>query len=109
MAKWDVMKTSLLRQKLIQTLTIKGYSPRTITSYVWAVASLSRHYKRSPDKLSDEEIRCYLYFLHVDTNYSASTINVVVNALGYLRSRDVVWRRRVWQLSNVEFKSESAK
>ena len=75
------MKTSPLRQRFIETLTLKGYSPRTIQSYVSVVAQLARHYHRSPAELSDPEVRAYLYHLHTQTDYSGSTLNVVVNGL----------------------------
>jgi hypothetical protein len=34
MSGWWGMKTSPLRQQLIESLTLKGYSPRTIESYL---------------------------------------------------------------------------
>ncbi len=77
------MKTSRLRQRLIETLTIKGYSKRTIGSYVMAVAQLAKHYKRSPEDISDEEIRAYLYWMRVEKKAAASTINVAVNGLRF--------------------------
>ena len=77
------MKTTPLRQQFIKVLTLKGRSPRTIESYVGVVAKLARHYNRSPDLISDEEVREYLYHLHTKTNYSASTINVAINGLRF--------------------------
>ena len=77
------MKTTPLRQQFIKVLTHKGRSPRTIESYVGVVAKLARHYNRSPDLISDEEVREYLYHLHTKTNYSASTINVAINGLRF--------------------------
>jgi len=75
------MKTSPLRQRFIETLTLKGYSPRSLESYVWVVAQLAQYYHRSPAELSDEQVRDYLYHLHTETGYAASTLNVAVNGL----------------------------
>lgn len=75
------MKTTPLRQQFIEVLTLKGYSPRTIESYVTVVAQLARYYQSPPDRLSDEQVRAYLYHLHTESTYSASTINVVINGL----------------------------
>ncbi len=58
------MKTTPLREKFIEVLTLKGYSARTIETYVSVVAGLARHYHRSPDRLSAQEVRAYLYHLH---------------------------------------------
>lgn len=72
-----------LRQKFIDTLTLKGLSPRTLESYVGAVAGLSRHYNRSPDQIGNEEVRAYLLHLHNERKLSASTLNVAVSALRF--------------------------
>ena len=75
------MKTTPLRQKFTETLTLKGYSPRTIQSYVSVVAQMAKHYRRSPDRVTDEEVRAYLHHLHTETNYSSNTVNVTINGL----------------------------
>jgi site-specific recombinase XerD len=75
------MKTSPLRQRFIEGLTLKGYSPRTIETYVSVVFQLAKHYHRSPAELADQQVRDYLYHLHTQTDYSGSTLNVVVNGL----------------------------
>jgi len=85
------MKTTPLRQQLIKYLTLKGRSPRTIESYVGVVAKLAGHYHRSPDLLSDEEVRQYLYHLHTETDYAASSINVAINGLRFFY-REVLHR-----------------
>jgi len=77
------MKTSPLRQQLIDSLTLKGYSPRTIESYVWAVASLAEYHHRSPAHLDTQDIRAFLLHLHRDKSYAASTINVIINGIRY--------------------------
>jgi integrase/recombinase XerD len=76
-----------LRQKLIEALTLKRYSPKTHEAYLGAVAGLARHYRRSPDLLSDEEIRTYLLYLHTGRKLSASSLNVAVSALRFFYSR----------------------
>jgi integrase/recombinase XerD len=75
------MKTSPLRQRFIEALTLKGYSLRTIETYVSVVFQLAKHYHRSPAELAEQQVRDYLYHLHTQTDYSASTLNVFVNGL----------------------------
>lgn len=77
------MKTSPPRQQLIETLTLKGYSPRTMESYVWAVASLANHFHRSPDRLQAADVRAFLLHVHIHKSYAPSTINVLINGLRY--------------------------
>jgi len=52
-----------LRQKMIYELELHRKSPGTIESYVTAVAQLSRHYGRSPETISVEEIREFFHHL----------------------------------------------
>ena len=54
---------SPLRQKFIDEMKLRNFSIRTVSSYTGAVAALSGHYLRSPDKISEQEIRQYLLFM----------------------------------------------
>jgi len=51
---------SPLRQRMIEDMTLAGLSPTTQAIYIKAVRGLPAHYHRSPDKLSEEEVRSYL-------------------------------------------------
>lgn len=73
-----------LRAQFIRELTLRGSTPRTIESYVGAVAALARHYGRSPDCITEEEIKAYLFHLIRERKFAASTMNVVVSALRFL-------------------------
>ncbi len=59
-----------LRQRYIDDLRLKNFSPGTIKVYVHAVAKFARHFGHSPDTLSGEEIRAYLVQL-LDRGVSA--------------------------------------
>ena len=52
-----------------------------------AVACLGKYYGRSPDLLSDEELRTYLLYLHQETPKAASTLNVAVSGLRFFYQR----------------------
>ncbi len=72
-----------LRQKLVDTLTLRGYSPRTIESYVSSVELLAKAYWRSPEKITDEEITAFLLRGIRESRWSASTLNVKVSGLRF--------------------------
>jgi integrase/recombinase XerD len=72
-----------LRQQLINALTVRGYSPRTVESYVSAVELLCRAYHRSPDRISDGEIIEYLAGRVEVAHWSPSTLNVMVSGLRF--------------------------
>ena len=64
-----------LRQRMLDALILRGMALRTQESYIDAVARLARHYKRSPDTLSAEEVQGYLLYLLRDRQRSRSTVN----------------------------------
>ncbi len=70
-----------LRQKMIDALQVRGYSVRTHRSYLSAVANLAKHYHRSPDHVSGEELQAYFLYLAKERNLSPATCRVALNAL----------------------------
>jgi site-specific recombinase XerD len=72
-----------LRQRLIDDLRIRNYAPRTITTYVTAVAHFARHFRRSPDRLDAEHVRQYQLHL-LAQRASWSRFNQAVAALRFL-------------------------
>jgi integrase/recombinase XerD len=69
-----------LRQRFLQDLQRRNYSPRTIEAYVPAVARFARHFGRSPDQLGAEHVREFQLHL-LAQRVSWSLFNQVVSAL----------------------------
>jgi hypothetical protein len=67
-------RRSSLRQRMIEDMQLNGLSPKTQERYIFGVQNLARYYKRSPDKISEEEVRSYFMHLKTKTSLSASTI-----------------------------------
>jgi site-specific recombinase XerD len=44
---------------MIEDMQVRNYSPRTVQAYVAAVAKLAKHFRRSPDQLTSEELRAF--------------------------------------------------
>ena len=62
---------SALRQRLIEDMQVRNYSPRTVEAYVAAVAKVAKHFKRAPDQLTSEELRAFqVHLLSVKTSWS---------------------------------------
>jgi len=74
---------TILRQKLIDEADIRGLSRNTQDSYISVVFQLARHFRRSPDQITDPELRLYLLHLLRQKHYSASTLLVAVSALRF--------------------------
>jgi integrase/recombinase XerD len=76
-----------LRQKMIDEMKLRRFSPRTQQAYVWAVVGLARYYNRPPDRMSTEEIKTYLLHLMEERKLSWSTCNVVVSGLRFFYTK----------------------
>jgi integrase/recombinase XerD len=72
-----------LRQRFVDDLRLRNYSPRTIEAYVAGVARLAKHFGRSPDQLGTEEVRAFQLHL-VGLRVSWSLFNQTVCALRFL-------------------------
>src|SRR5258708_39597143 len=51
---------SPLRERMIEDMTLAGLALGTRQAYTQAVRRLAARYRRSPDQLSEEEVRGYL-------------------------------------------------
>ena len=54
---------SPLRLRMIEDMKLAGLAPATQALYIAAVCSLAAYHRRSPDELSEEEVRAYLLSL----------------------------------------------
>ena len=72
-----------LRERMIRDMTIRGLAEKTQQAYVLAVLGLARHYNRSPDRLTDEQVQDYLLHLIRNKNRTWSTCNVKVCGLRF--------------------------
>lgn len=73
-----------LRQRMIQDLQIRNYSPRTVDTYIRCVSLFAKHFSKSPDQLGPQQIRAYQNFLVQTKKASWSYFNQTVCALRFL-------------------------
>jgi len=68
----------VLFKRFIEDLQLKGLSQKTIDMYTRAVRQLTKHYHKSPELISDEELRQYFLFNKNERKWSrvASTISL---------------------------------
>ncbi len=72
-----------LRRKFENHLILRRYSPKTSTAYINAVKSLAEYYRRSPDRLSDDQVQDYLLYLLKEKRLSWNTCNVHFSGIKY--------------------------
>ena len=73
-----------LREKFIQQMLLKGYSQRTIRTYVSLLSSFARHYNCSPDLVTINQIRDYLQENITEGKRSKSWVNQLISAIKFL-------------------------
>ncbi len=49
-----------LREQMDADMVVRGMSERTRESYLAAVGAMAKHYRRSPEQLSEVEVQRYL-------------------------------------------------
>ena len=79
--------TTALRQRMIQDLQLAGRSERTQEAYVRAVRKLAAHYRQSPDRLSEAQVRDYFLFLKNDCRFSPSALKIAHSGIKFFHQR----------------------
>jgi site-specific recombinase XerD len=88
------MGSTSLRERMQSILRARNYSPRTIETYIGAVARFARHFGRSPEQLTAEDITQYQIMLRDERHASWCLFNQTVCALKFLY-REVLGRPEV--------------
>jgi hypothetical protein len=65
-------------------MVARWLASRTRSSYLWALSSVARFYRRSPDQISDAEAQAYLVHLLRERHRSSRTCSVVVSGLRFV-------------------------
>ena len=73
-----------LRQRMIDDMQLRGLSKSTQKGYVLAVRQLAAHYHKSPDRISEEELRHYFLYLKTEKRVAVSTCTVAMSAIKFL-------------------------
>lgn len=67
-----------LRQRMIGDMQLRNFSERTIESYVRAVGQLSAFCWKSPEQVSDEELRDYFLYLKNQRRLARATTTIAL-------------------------------
>jgi len=73
-----------LREQMNDAMILRGFAARTQESYLAAVRALAKHYRRSPDSLTAEEIEAYHLHLIVERKLAYSSVNLSASACRFL-------------------------
>jgi integrase/recombinase XerD len=84
-----------LRQRMIEDMQLRGLSANTQDAYVHAMKQLAQYYNRSPEEISQEELRQYLLYLKNEKGVSRSTLTVALCAIKFFYQHTL---QRPWSL-----------
>ena len=87
-----------LRQRMLEDMQVRNFSPHTQTSYIQQVSRFARHFQRSPEALGPEEIRAYQLYLTNDKKLSVGSILLAVAALRFLY---LITLKEAWTVEEV--------
>ena len=73
-----------LRQRMIEDMRLRNFSPHTVDAYILAVKQFARYLGRSPEQASGDEVRAYLLHLVQEQKASWSRYNLARCGLQFL-------------------------
>jgi len=76
-----------LRQRMIEDMELHGLAKSTQRLYADAVRQLAKHFNRSPDQLSEDEVRAFLIHLNRGKRLADSTIRIYQFGIKFFYSK----------------------
>jgi len=84
---------TVLREKMIEDIRLRGLSPRTEEAYVRAVRQLAEYCKKAPDQISEKELRDYFLYLKNVKKASRSTQTIALCGIKFFYEHTL---KRAW-------------
>jgi len=69
---------------MIEDMQLRSLAPKTQEAYLSAVRRLAQHYGRSPDQITEEEVRQYILHLKIVKKLANSSCRVALNGIRFL-------------------------
>lgn len=87
-----------LRQRMLEDMQLRGFAARTQEAYLSAVCQLVRHYRKAPDRISEEELRQYFLYLVNVKKLARATITIALCGIKFLFQQTL---KREWPTLNL--------
>jgi integrase/recombinase XerD len=84
---------TVLRTRFVQDMQLHGFSPKTQSCYVGAVRSLAKFYNKSPDLITEEELRSYFLHLTLERKVARATATIALCGIKFFFQNTV---QREW-------------
>jgi site-specific recombinase XerD len=76
---------------MVDAMRVRGFSVRTHESYLSAVFELAKYYRRSPDRLSRDELQAFFLYLVKERGLSAASCRLYLNGIRFLYLKVLDW------------------
>ena len=96
-----------LRQRMLEDLQRRNYSPDTIRGYILAVQQFAEYFGRSPKQMGAEEIRRYQLYLLQEKKLALGTVKNRISALRFLYKKTL--KRRDLAFDDLPFPKQPHK
>jgi site-specific recombinase XerD len=73
-----------LRKRMVEDMQVRNFSVNTQKSYTYQIAQYARHFAKSPEELSPEDIRTYQVYLTNEKKLTPQSVSIAVSALRFL-------------------------
>jgi len=80
-----------LREKMIDAMRLRGFSPRTHKSYLSAVSQLARYYHQPPDRLTTDQLQDFFLYLVKQRKLSAASCRLYLNGIRFFYLQVLRW------------------
>lgn len=89
---------SALQKRMVEDMCLSGFSNRTQDSYVRSVTALACYYRKSPDLLSEEDIRSYFVHLTCERKLARPTVTIALCGIKFFYETTL---KQDWSLMGV--------
>jgi site-specific recombinase XerD len=87
-----------LRRRMLEDMQLRGLAKNTQQSYLDSVRILAKYYHRSPDQLSEEEIRNFFLYLIKEKQVCESTVRTYLFGIKFFFEKTL---QRQWPILNL--------
>ena len=82
-----------LAQRMLEDLELAGCSPGTQALYLRSVRQLAQHFRLSPDKITEDQLRQYILFLKNEKRFAAGSLRIAYSGIRFFYAHTV---KRNW-------------
>jgi len=83
---------------MIEDMQLHGYSAKTQTAYLGAVRGLAGHYHRTPEDITQDELRSYFLYLVKERGVARSTLTIHLSGIKFFFEKTL---KREWLIFNL--------